>query len=258
MNKKNHLLIGSGFIVLAFLINFVSAAGAFDPQKRKRTATPQVDTIYTNKDGNGPALLVEFTRGKAHNHPLLAIWVEDTSGKYIQTLYVAQSIATGIFKYGDASSGQWSKGEIRRPAALPYWAHKRGIKADDGLYIPSPENPVPDTYTGATPKFDFIVDSRMDEMALSEFYILLEINQPWDWNQYWTNSKFPDDYEYKTSAQPAVVYRALVSTVSDRKEFPLEVIGHSHYAGTDGNLYEDISTLTTALEIAEKIVVKVN
>lgn len=258
MNKKNHLLIGSGFIVLAFLINFVSTAGAFDPQKRKRTANPQVDTIYTNKDGNGPALLVEFTRGKAHNHPLMAIWVEDTSGKYIQTLYVAQSIATGIFKYGDASSGQWSKGEIRRPAALPYWAHKRGIKADDGLYIPSPENPVPDTYTGATPKFDFIVDTRMDEMAMSEFYILLEINQPWDWNQYWTNSKFPDDYEYKTSAQPAVIYRALVSTVSDLKEFPLEVIGHSHYAGTDGNLYEDISTLTTALEIAEKIVVKVN
>lgn len=258
MNKKNLLLISSGFIVLALLFNFVSPAGAFDPQKRKKTVTPQVDTIYTNTEGNGPALLVEFTRGKAHNHPLMAIWVEDTTGKYIQTLYVAQSIATGIFKYGDASSGQWSKGEIRRPAALPYWAHKRGIKAEDGLFMPTSKNPVPDTYTGATPKFDFIVDTRMDEKALSEFYVLLEINQPWDWNQYWTNSKFPDDYEYKTSAQPAVIYRALVSTVSYLKEFPLEVIGHSHYSGTDGNLYEDISTLTTALEIAEKIVVKVN
>jgi hypothetical protein len=37
----------------------------------------------------------------------------------------------------------------------------------------------------------------------------------------------------------------------------MKVIGHSHYAGKDGNLYQDTSTLTTALQIAGKIVVKV-
>jgi hypothetical protein len=101
-----------------------------------------------------------------------------------------------------------------------------------------------------------MIDSRLDDADFDEFYVLIEINQPWDWNEYWTNSKFPDNYEYKTSAQPAVIYRTLVTTTSDQKEFPMEVIGHSHYAGSDGKLYEDISTLSTALQIAEKVVVK--
>jgi len=250
------MIITSGAVALVIVFNMNAIAGEFEPQKRKKSTIAEVDTIYTNLEGSGPGLIIEFTRGKAHNHPLMAIWVEDTSGKYIQTLYVAQSIATGIFKYGDASSGQWTSGEIRRPAALPYWAHKRGIQAADGLFLPTPDNPVPDTYSGATPKFDFMIDSRLDDDDYAEFYVLMEINQPWDWNAYWTNSKFPDDYEYKTSAQPAVIYRALVTPASDRKEFPMEVMGHSHYAGSDGNLYEDISTLSTALHIAEKVVVK--
>ncbi|MEZ5194928.1 MAG: hypothetical protein R2764_00585 [Bacteroidales bacterium] len=29
-----------------------------------------------------------------------------------------------------------------RPTSLPYWSHKQGIVADDGLYMPTPENPV--------------------------------------------------------------------------------------------------------------------
>ena len=85
----------------------------------------------------------------------MAIWVEDTSGKYIQDLYVAESIAKGVFRHGIGSEGKWKPGEIRRPAALPYWGHKRGIKADDGLYIPSAKNPLPDAYTGATPTESF-------------------------------------------------------------------------------------------------------
>jgi hypothetical protein len=257
MKQKDLIIVLSCMAAIAIFSNFFALSGESDPQKRRKSATPEVDTILTNIEGSGPRLFIEFTRGAAHNHPLMAIWVEDTSGRYIQTLYVARSIATGIFQHGDSSQGQWTRGEIRRPAALPYWAHKRGIKAEDGLYLPSPSNPVPDAYSGATPKIDFMLDTRLNETGSSKFYVLLEINQPWDWNDYWTNAKFPGDYEYKSSAQPAVVYRVLVNTESTLKEFPMEVIGHSHYSGSDGSLYEDISTLTTALNIAEKIVVKI-
>jgi hypothetical protein len=252
---KTFYLIPSALVVLALL----SAVSPSPQEKNRKKKKQQVvfDTLSTNPSGKGVALRIEFTKGTAHNHPLMAVWIEDTSGNYIQTLYVARSVATGIFAYGDASTGQWTQGEIRRPAALPYWAHKRGIREADGLFMPTPENPVPDAYSGATPKNDFILNTRLDNPGTGTFYVLLEINQPWDWNEYWTNSKYPDDYEYKTSAQPAVVYRATIHLNSNVKEAEMKVIGHSHYSGKDGTLNPDLSTLTNALQIAGKIIVKV-
>jgi hypothetical protein len=227
-----------------------------DGKKKKQPPQP-IESFTTNGNGTGPQLTIEFNKGKAHNHPLMAIWVEDTAGNYIQTLYVAQSIATGVFARGDNSSGQWTEGEIRRPAALPYWSHKRGIVAGDGLYMPTPDNPVPDAYSGATPQNDFILNTRMDKDGSEVFNVLLEINQSWDWNEYWNNTKYMEDYDYKTSSQPAVVYLATIDLKSNVKEVEMKIIGHSHYSGKDGNLYTDTLTLTTALQIAGKIVVKV-
>ncbi|MCK7540183.1 MAG: hypothetical protein MZV63_59435 [Marinilabiliales bacterium] len=45
----------------------------------------------------------------------------------------------------------------RAPQTLPYWSHKRGIRASDGLYMPDPENPVADAYSGATPTTSFVL-----------------------------------------------------------------------------------------------------
>jgi len=210
------------------------------------------EILKTNQDKEGQSLVLHFKKGKEHNFPLMAIWIEDTTGKYIETLYVAESIGTGIFNYGESEKGKWKPGEIRRPAALPYWAHKRGIKAADGLYLPTPENPVPDAITGETPLNDFDLYTRISDKIPDAFFVLFEINQTWDFNEYWTNNKFPDNEEYKTSCQPAVVYRTKI----DKDQNPagtLEAIGHSHYAGENGQLYPDLSTLTTALEIAEEI-----
>jgi len=224
---------------------------------KKKKQTTQAESFTTNLNGSGPQLTITFSKGESHNHPLMAVWVEDTAGNYIQTLYVAQSIATGIFARGDNSTGQWTKGEIRRPAALPYWAHKRGVVASDGLYMPTTDHPVPDAYSGATPQNDFILNTRLDKKGPGIFNILLEINQPWDWNDYWTNAMYMDDYDYKTSSQPAVVYLATIDLSNGVKESEMKVIGHSHYSGKDGNLYTDVTTLTTALQIAGKIIVKV-
>jgi polyphosphate kinase len=39
--------------------------------------------------------------------------------------------------------------------------------------------------------------------------------------------------------------------------YTLNPIGHGHYAGKDGKLYTDLSTFTTALQIATEIKVVV-
>jgi hypothetical protein len=244
----------AGFVLTALFILILPACKAPD----KTTVVSQfAQELSTNTAANGPEMIIDFKKGKAFNYPLMAIWVEDTAGRFIQNLYVSESIAKGIFDHGVASKGKWLPGKIRRPAALPYWGHKYGVKAEYGLFLPTPENPIPDAFTGATPLQNFRIHTRLNDNTQRKFNVLFEINQTWDWNEYWTNSKFPDDEEYKTSCQPALVYSAAIDLDSDRKEFPMKVIGHSHYSGKDGNLYTDLSTLTTALQIAESIVVSI-
>jgi hypothetical protein len=215
------------------------------------------DHISSNPEGTGPKLEIEMVSGEGHNHPLMAIWAEDPDGRFLQTLYVSESIGKGIFKHGDSSRGFWMPGEIRRPAALPYWSHQRGIQAEDGLYTPTPSNPIADAYTGPTPEKSFILHTRLDEEVTDKVRILFEINQTWDWNEYWTNNKYPDDEEYKTSCQPAVVYAVDVDLINPQPEYTMNVIGRSHHSGANGELFDDLQTLTTALHIAEEIIVRI-
>lgn len=225
--------------------------------KSKKVQELPPEQFSTNINGEGPALEIRLEKGEEHNHPLLAIWVEDMDGNYIQTLYVTRSIATGIFGHGDDSRGVWEPGEIRRPATVPVWAHKRGVQANDGLYIPDHDTHVPDAYSGATPWGNFILNTRLDNAIDGKFRLRLEINQTWDWNEYWTNNKYPDNEEYKTSCQPALVYEAVVDPSVSGSEFEMKLIGHSHYAGENGEIYPDLSTFTTALDIVREIVVVV-
>ncbi len=216
------------------------------------TLQAQPKQIETKKNAEGIPVKVMFEKGDTHNHPLLVIWLQDEDGKYIETLYAARSIATSKYKFGKAEKGVWQPGMHRRPAALPYWAHNRGKMAPDSLFIPHPEEPMPDAITGPTPKNNFTLKSVIPKNIETPFFVLLEINQPWDWNEYWTNARFPDDKEYKTSAQPAVVYRAKVTSI-DQPETQMKLVGRSHHSGKDGKLYKDTETLSTAKNIVKSV-----
>jgi len=215
----------------------------------------RVDTLYTNTDGKGIKVVVNLEKGKAHNHPLYAIWIEDMNENYIQTLYVSKYIATGIFGHADAGNGEWKTipGESRRPSALPYWAHKRNVLASDGTYMPTPDKPVPDAYTGATPKSSFQLITKTDNPVNGKFRLLLEVNQPWDWNNYWHTDKYPDNRNYKMSSQPSIIYVVTIDLNSNTKEYYLNPAGHGSFDGSNGLLYTNLSTLTSALQIASKI-----
>ena len=215
------------------------------------------EQLVSNPGGQGTALEIEMTKGEGHNHPLMAIWIETMDGSFVQTLYVAESIGKGVFQHGDPSRGFWMPGEIQRPAALPYWSHRRGIRSENGLYLPTPTSPVPDAYTGPTPGQSFILNTRLDEAGLKKFNVLFEINQTWDWNEYWTNNKYPDDEEYKTSCQPALVYRATIDLENPQEDYEMKIIGRSHHSGASGELYTDLETFTTALHIADGIIIRI-
>ncbi len=116
---KNILLI---LIIAASLSSCKSGRIQEEPVKTELTA---------NAEGKGPGLYLDFTKGPAHNHPSFVLWAEDINGKFIQTLFISQAVGTSVFEHGDPSSGHWEPGKVRRPASLPYWAHKRGEKASE-------------------------------------------------------------------------------------------------------------------------------
>jgi hypothetical protein len=241
------------------IISFILIAGTCSSGllQNRNKAEDKKALLSLNNNGKGPEITVDLTRGKSFYYPLFAIWLEDYEGNYIQTLYVSKSVATGVFKYGEQKNNKWLTAYKRAPQTLPYWAHKRGIKASDGLFMPDPGTPVPDAYTGATPITGFILTARADNKLPARYKVMLEINQNWDWNEYWTNNKYPDDENYKMSCQPALVYEVMIDRTKPEDLYRMKPVGHSHYSGKTGELFPDLNTLTTALEIADSIIVRI-
>jgi len=243
---------------IAILSIFALALAACSPtQKQKASATDVPVEVVTNEAGQGQGIILSVSAGVNHNHPLMAVWVEDLEGNYVQDLFVARSIATGVFRHGAEKDGTWAPGPRRRPAALPRWGHQRGIQAADGLFVPDESSAVADAYSGATPPKSFILRTRLNEKATRPFRVFLEINQSWDWNEHWTNTLYPDDEAYRTSSQPALVYSAVVDPSDPGKDVLMQVVGRSHHAGADGKLYDDLETMTTALRIVGNAVVRI-
>jgi hypothetical protein len=217
------------------------------------------DTIMTGEHRDHFQFIISAHTGMSHNHPSFVFWIEDMDGNYLTTLYVTGYVASGVFRYADAGTGKWKdvKGESVRPASLPYWAHKRGIVSRDSLYIPVPENPVPDAYSGATPPGNFVLLAETGISLPEKFRVLFEVNQTWDWNEYWTNNKFPGDADYQSSCQPSLIYAVTINTQDEIEKYFLNPIGHGHYSGDNGRLYTDLSTITTALHIYVKTLIEV-
>jgi hypothetical protein len=243
---------------ISIVITILLLAGCGSTRETiRQEKTDKQYQLSTNTEGKGPELIIDFRKGESFYYPLMVFWLEDMDRNYIQTLYVARSVATGIYKYGSIENKKWVEAPRRAPQTLPFWAHKRGVKASDGLYMPEPENPVADAYTGATPTSEFVLTTKADKSLPVRFRVMMEINQNWDWNQYWTNSKFPGDQNYAMSAQPAVVYEAIVDSESGQTDYFMKPVGHSHYSGKNGELFTDLGTLTSALRIAASVKVTV-
>lgn len=186
---------------------------------------------------------------KMRNPPQLAIWIEDIHGKYLSTVYVTRKIATQ----------SWiMSGGNRRQEALPHWCYSRGVQYEDGLYLPTKKVPFVDGVSGATPKRNFEMGLKLSD-ELTKFVVKMEVNHSTDFNVYYPQTAEKDDLNYSGgkygSGQPALVYAARIDLSSGQKEYELKLIGHSSPDGTDGEIYADVSSLTTALNIVERIVV---
>ncbi len=218
--------------------------------------------VELNKTIGSKKINVELKKGESFQYPLFAAWIEDSLGNYIETIYISKVISSSRYEFGKKIGDRWEPAIIRRPASLPYWAHKRGIKASDGYYIPLHNSPDLDAVSGATPTNNFVIKSK-GNMSEGRYYkILFEVNQSFDWNEYYTKDKFPDDEIYSGSGlpgQPSLIYAADIN-LNDKKtksHIIMKLIGHSHHSGKNGKLYTDLTNITTAKNIADRIIITV-
>ena len=215
--------------------------------------------IELGKTTGNKNISVELKKGDAFQYPLFAVWIEDSIGHYLETLYISRVISSSTFDYGTKTDNQWEPAIVRRPEALPYWSHKRGVKASDGLYIPLNDSPDLDAVSGATPTSNFIIKSKRSFSNKTNYKVFVEINQSYDWNEYYTKSKFPEDKTYSGSGQvgqPSLIYSTEITSNDLKETIPkiMNLIGHGHHSGKNGKLYTDVSNISTAKNIANRII----
>lgn len=188
---------------------------------------------------------------KVKNPPQIAVWLEDTAGNYLSTVYVTHKIATQSWQ---------SAGGNRRKEALPHWCHRRGVQYKDGLYLPTKDTPLADGISGATPRKSFALRLRPARTP-GQFVVKIEINHSTDFNEYYPKSAKAGEANYsggkEGSGQPALVWQARINPASEQRSFEAVLLGHSSPDGSSGDLSGDLSGLTSALAIVKRIVVYV-
>lgn len=217
-------------------------------------------------NSSAPQLKIFFKAGKEYHSapqslflnltytsvPQIAVWMETLDGKYIDTLYVTGKTSDSSYRSKDPSVAV-----VRRPEALPYWSHKRGIKADDGLYSPGQNSVDLDGVTAATPKVDYQV--AMSAPKMGRYKLMVEVNRSYDFNEFYSKTRFPDDAIYSgsgSSGQPSLVYESILDSQTTG-QYLFNLVGHGHHSGKDGSLYPDLHNITTAKQILEFIVASV-
>lgn len=136
--------------------------------------------------------------------------------------------------------------------------YSRGVKYDDGLYLPTKKEPLTDGISGATPHGSFDI-KLSPATTLKAFVVKIEINHSTDFNEAFPKSAKEGEANYsggkEGSGQPAIVYAANVDLSSDEKSFEANLVGHSSPNGSSGEVSKDTSGLTTALHIVKRITV---
>jgi hypothetical protein len=175
--------------------------------------------------------------------PQIAVWLEDSSGRYAADLYITEK----------AGKSAW--GSVRRPEALPVWSHARGRRYADGLYMPTKDEPLPDAVSGPTPKpkkgdVEVLMTLTLPVEAGSGSRLMVEVNSSFDFNAAYPERKG------NVNGQPSIVY--VVEFGSAESDYSsAAIIGTGHPAGADGAIVPGTAGLDSALRIVEKIRVRV-
>jgi hypothetical protein len=115
--------------------------------------------------------------------------------------------------------------------------------------MPSKDDPIADALTAATPKGAFTIRTSVE--AEEPFIIYAELNLSFDYNETY------DKNSHKINGQPSLIYMGEIYPESAEAPLRLSLIGHGSPDGSDGEIHNGLSGITTARDIVESIEVYV-
>lgn len=165
---------------------------------------------------------VAVNPGEAYSKraPQIAVWVEDSDGTYVGTLFVTKK-ASGNKWIGSPKDG--------RPESLPDWYKSKGqnpavkISKDDL-----------DATTSATPKKGIVISKDLELEKGKTYVFKCQANQSFDYNEYYTKKNSGVD------GQPAVLYAGEMIPDGTEKEIKLEFSGSRESLTTADKIIESI------------------
>ena len=175
----------------------------------------------------------------------LAIWLTDAEGAFVDTVYVTRKVAQkGLGNRGGKLDDKWGGSRL---SMLPVWAYYRGIDYGNDNFYPPKDKPLPDAITSATPKAgEFIWNwNPKDPLKQGRYFYYIEVNKSFDKN---------DNHDYSWyRGQPSVIWKGSFLVGDKFNESEAEIIGHGEIAGKNGQIFPDITTLTSSLKLIEKV-----
>ena len=165
---------------------------------------------------------VAVNPGEAYSKraPQIAVWVEDSDGTYVGTLFVTKK-ASGNKWIGSPKDG--------RPESLPDWYRAKGqnpavkISKDDL-----------DATTSATPKKGIVISKDLELEKGKTYVFKCQANQSFDYNDYYTKKNSGVD------GQPAVLYTGEIIPDGTEKEIKLMLNNKSEFITTADKIIESI------------------
>ncbi len=198
---------------------------------------------------------------RKRNAPQMAFWLEDLDGNFKATLYITRKSA--VKDWPDQSYTEGIS-DSKRQKALPIWTYKHiraGIQHIETCSLchdrvkssnkSIANEPQLDAFTAATPMGSFIREVNIPPgLEPGRYVVCAEVNNAIDYNDRY-QADLPEEFNRSNgiSGQPSLFLSGFVTTGGKETIAVLKLAGHGHPAGLDGNVYSDMSGITTAMNI---------
>ena len=165
---------------------------------------------------------VAVNPGEAYSKraPQIAVWVENSDGTYVDTLFVTKK-ASGNKWIGSPKDG--------RPESLPDWYRAKGQNPAEKI-----SKDEVDATTSATPKKGIVISKDLELEKGKTYVFKCQANQSFDYNEYYTKKNSGVD------GQPAVLYAGEMIPDGTEKEIKLEFSGSREKLTTADKIIESI------------------
>ena len=179
-----------------------------------------------------------YTKSHYKKTPQFAIWIQEVPKGTIHTVWVTSKTGTG----------DWGENVVRT-VSLPLWVSRWNLVTKSRSY-PTPEKPIINALTGATPKLDFTAEAIVPAKRLWNYFI--EVNVSGDYNDAFPVSQKDGKRDRQGNGQPSIIYRGVITSSPGRQSSP-KLIGRTDQLQNVRYIINDLEGITTAKDLFSSI-----